>query len=408
MPSPPATAVALLVGMLSGPVCVAAAQEPPPPVPPAAPAPSSPVIADARVRTGGAVAPGGRVVVRTTGVPRPVQVQQRVGGRWVDRGDPITRLGGSTRFRAPPAVGALRLRALAPDGRISRSRTIVVRALRLAAVGDINLGAGAGAAIDRFGAAHPWTSVGPTLRAADLAFGNLECAISVRGSAQSKQYTFRGRPSSLRAARTVGGLDVVNLANNHSGDYGPVALLDTLRHLRANDIVPVGAGATEAAAYRPVVVERLGLRVAFVGFSTILPFEFRAIGSRPGSAWGFPERVRTGIRRARAQADVVIATFHWGDELAFGEAARERVLAALAIAAGATAVIGAHPHVLQPVRRPRPGRLIAYSLGNFVFGAGSPGTARTGILQLGLSTRGVTSARFVRASIKGSRPVLLR
>ena len=201
------------------------------------------------------------------------------------------------------------------------------------------------------------------------------------------------------------GIDVVNLANNHVGDYGDRALLDTLRTSRAAGMTAVGAGANEAAAYRPQIVERLGLRVAFVGFSVILPFEFRAFGASPGTAWAFPERVTRGIRRARRDADVVVAMFHWGTERAGTENPQQRALAGVALAAGADAVLGAHPHVLQPIRRP-PGRVVAYSLGNFVFNANSAGTASTGILRLGLGRRDVRAVRLIRATIRATRPVL--
>ncbi len=382
----------------------------PAPVPGQAPsaAAPSPVVEDARIEVPRVVAGGGRLVLRVTGMQRPVRIEERRGTRWFPRGEPISRLGGATTFRAPRVSGRLRLRATGADGRITRSTSVTVRPLRLAAVGDINLGDGPGAAIERFGANYPWASVGPRLRAADIAFGNLECAVSLRGAAQDKQYTFRGRPSSLRALARAGGLDVLNLANNHSGDFGRTALLDTLRYVRRYGMVPVGAGATEAQAYRPVVVERLGLRVAFVGFGNILPFEFRAVGSTPGSAWAFPERVRAGVARARREADVVIATFHWGIEKDRGESAGQRALARLALDAGATAVIGAHPHVLQPIRRPARGRLVAYSLGNFVFSAASPGTQDTGILEIELGADGIEAHRLRRATIVGSRPILRR
>ena len=359
----------------------------------------------ARVATTAAVAPGGRLAVRATGLPRPVRIELRTPGGWRPAGEPIRRVGAATVIRAPQVGRRLRLRARGADDRVSRSATVTVRPLTLAAVGDINLGDGPGAMIDRFGPGYPWASVGPRLRAADLAFGNLECAVSLRGRAQPKTYTFRGRPSSVRAMRAAAGIDVVNLANNHAGDFGDLALLDTLRALRANDVVPVGAGATERAAYRPAVVEALGLRVAFVGFSTILPYEFQATGRNPGTAWGHPSRVRDGIRRAARQADVVIATFHWGIERARTESAEQRRLARIALDAGATAVIGAHPHVLQPIRRP-PGRLVAYSLGNFVFSAASPGTQNTGILEVRLAAGRVVGSRFSPAVIRASRPIL--
>jgi poly-gamma-glutamate capsule biosynthesis protein CapA/YwtB (metallophosphatase superfamily) len=255
------------------------------------------------------------------------------------------------------------------------------------------------------GPAYPWRSVGPTLRAADLAFGNLECAVSRRGAPVSKEFTFRGTPAALRAAAGTGGLDVVNLANNHAGDYGDLALRDTLRFARRFGIATVGAGRDAREAYRPTIVRRLGLRIAFVGFSTILPFEFQARAGDPGTAWGYPERVTSGVRRARRHADVVVATFHWGIERDFQENARERALARVALRAGATAVIAGHPHVLQPIHRTAR-RVVAYSLGNFVFSAGSPGTQSTGILELRLAARRVASSHLRRATIVNSRPVL--
>jgi poly-gamma-glutamate capsule biosynthesis protein CapA/YwtB (metallophosphatase superfamily) len=258
--------------------------------------------------------------------------------------------------------------------------------------------------IERFGPGYPWRSVAALTAAADIAFANLECAVSTRGSPQSKQFVFRGSPRALRPMGRLAGFDVVNVANNHAGDYGDSALLDTLRHVRKAGMRPVGAGATEAAAYRPRYMRRLGLRVAFVGFSTILPFEFRALGRDPGTAWGFPERVREGVARARRHADVVIATFHWGIERDPFESPAQRALAELALDAGADAVIGAHPHVLQPIRRLAGERLVAYSLGNFVFGASSPATARTGILRLKLSARGIEGHRLQPATIRGTKP----
>jgi poly-gamma-glutamate capsule biosynthesis protein CapA/YwtB (metallophosphatase superfamily) len=116
--------------------------------------------------------------------------------------------------------------------------------------------------------------------------------------------------------------------------------------------------------------------------------------------------VRSVVKRARKRADVVVAAFHWGIERATHESAQQRALAQVALRAGATAVIGSHPHVLQPIRRPARRRLVAYSLGNFVFSAASPNTERTGILRVSLTRRGVVGSRFTRATIRASRPVL--
>jgi poly-gamma-glutamate synthesis protein (capsule biosynthesis protein) len=321
-------------------------------------------------------------------------------------GRPIVRAGAPRVLHAPTRPQRLSLRARGADGRLTAPRRVRVRPLVLAAVGDVNLGNGPGSMIARFGPEYPWTSVGPLMSKADITFANLECAVSLRGSPQAKQFVFRGQPSSVPPMSRRAGIDVVSLANNHAGDYGDAALLDTLRSVRAAGITPVGAGASEASAYRPQVIRRLGLRVAFVGFSTVLPFDFRALGDNPGTAWGHAGRVSSVVREARKRADVVVAAFHWGIERATHESAQQRALAQVALRAGATAVIGSHPHVLQPIRRPARRRLVAYSLGNFVFSAASPNTERTGILRVSLTRRGVVGSRFTRATIRASRPVL--
>ena len=255
------------------------------------------------------------------------------------------------------------------------------------------------------GALHPWRGVAPTLRRADIAFGNLECAISYRGAPVPKEFNFRGRPRDLAAVVRFAGLDVLNLANNHVGDFGMSALLDTVRAVRSAGARPVGAGATLASAREPQVVTRLGLKVAFVGFSDIGPASFFAGPGSPGTSRATFAAIAAAVRAARRRADVVVATFHWGVERATSENARQRALAQAALSAGA--VIGAHPHVLQPIRRLAGRRLIAYSLGNFVWSAGSALTARSGILRLGLSTRGVEVAALLPAVIEATRPRLL-
>ena len=167
----------------------------------------------------------------------------------------------------------------------------------------------------------------------------------------------------------------------------------------------VGAGPGLRRALAPQVVERLGLRVAFVGFSSIAPLEFAAGDDSPGTAWASADSVARAVRAARRRADIVVATFHWGIEKAPFETAEQRVLAQIAAAAGAQLVIGAHPHVLQPLRR-EGGALVAYSLGNFVFGATSSETATTGILVTDLTAEGVGAARWRAGRIVSSRPVL--
>jgi hypothetical protein len=338
-----------------------------------------------------------------------IRIEIALNGRW-------RRLGGTTanaqgRFertvRPRKARPRFLLRARSASGAVSRRVTVRTRPVLLAAVGDINLGDGPGALIDVFGPRYPWTGTARTLRGADVAFGNLECAVSTRGAPVPKEFTFRGRPAALHAMARYVGFDVLNLANNHVGDYGTAALLDTVAYVRRFGMKAVGAGGSLEAAAAPRTVERLGLRVAFVGFSNILPSSFFAAPGRAGTQPATPELIAAGVRRARRKAHVVIATFHWGVERAPREDARQRAFAQVALDAGADAVVGAHPHVLQPIRR-HGRKLVAYSLGNFVFGAASPGTTRTGILRLRLSTRGVEGHRLAPAMIEAARPRLTR
>lgn len=375
---------------------------PPPPVPVPAPAPLV-IRAPRLLATGlpveirGAAAPAGTVV--------SLQVRTENGWSPVRRRAADARGRVVIRYRPRRSRPRLRVRLAAPGALPSAARTVRTRDVTLAAFGDANLGDGVQVVMRQRGNRWPWGGVAATLRSADIAFGNLECSISTRGRPEVKAFTFRGSPGALREVVAYAGLDVLNLANNHVGDYGTAALADTIRHVRATGALAVGAGRDLAGARRPQVIERLGLRVAFVGFSDIGPASFAAGPHRPGTAFASPRAIRAGVRAARRRADVVIATFHWGIERDPRETARQRAFAATAIQAGASAVIGAHPHVLQPVRRAGPRRLIAYSLGNFVWAAGSPASARTAILHLRLSARGVEGWRLARARIVGTRPV---
>jgi len=355
-------------------------------------------------------AAGVRLPLSLSGAPAnaTVALERRTSrGRWfgIKAVKTDARGRGRTTIGTPVKARSLRLRIRAGEAHSNVART-QVRLVTLTSVGDINLGDGVGDVMAARGPKWPWTGVAPLLRRADIAFGNLECPVSRRGTAVVKQYTFRGNPAYLKTLRSYAGLDVVNLANNHTGDYGTAALADTVRYVRATGLTGVGAGLNLAGARRPQVVERLGLKVAFVAFSDIGPYEFAAGQSTPGTRLAASENIRADIAAARKLGDVVIASFHWGVERDPKPSARQAQFAREALAAGATAVIGAHPHVLQPVTHPAPHRVVAYSLGNFVWSAGSGATARTGLLTLSLSTAGVEATRFTPATIVGTRPQL--
>src|SRR5262245_18484506 len=327
-----------------------------------------------------------------------------VGGRRVSS----ARTGPLGRFELTAPVGATGrpLVEVTSDGRRVRVGRVVVRPVVLAAAGDVTPGEGVSTTIEREGDAYPWTGVARVLRKADIATVNLEGVISDRGvPAAGKEYHFRGGPGLLRGAARVAGIDLVTVANNHSLDYGRDAFLDTLASAHAAGLRTVGGGATIDVARRPAILRVGGLRIAVLGYSDVRPLGFDAGPDWAGAAPADPYAIAADVAAARRRADLVVVWFHWGVELQTSPNGQQQALAAAALGAGATVVLGAHPHVLQPVTR-EGRRLVAWSLGNFVFPSGAPQTRSTGVLLASLDARGVTGYRLARATIHGFRPVL--
>ena len=146
--------------------------------------------------------------------------------------------------------GPIEVRGRVPGAGTTKPVAVTVRPLRLAAVGDINLGDQPGDAIAASGPSYPWQGAGKALRHADITFGNLECAVSTRGEPFPKEYNFRGTPAALAGLRRNSGIDVLNLANNHVGDYGPDATIDTVRGVERLGMKAVGAGPDPRARAR--------------------------------------------------------------------------------------------------------------------------------------------------------------
>lgn len=287
----------------------------------------------------------------------------------------------------------------------------------LVAVGDImldrSLALSAATRNDDYYAFRPtadWTQT------ADIAVGNLETTIlPERGfSPESKRYTFRAPPYAAESLRWAG-YDVLSFANNHAADYGLPGLLGTLEALRGVGIGSVGAGPNLAAARAPLIVERKGIRIAFLGFVNVppdsgIPYDNakNAAGpNTPGVAWaGSTAGISEAVQVAKNQADVVIVLLHAGTEYSRVPDAVQLSLSRAAIRAGAAAVIGAHPHILQGAEWYEGSGnrgYIAYSLGNFIFDM--PEVVRTAALCLSITAEGVQAAEWLPAVIEsGGRP----
>lgn len=225
------------------------------------------------------------------------------------------------------------------------------------------------------------------IRNADIAFGNLEGPASDKGSDLGNLYSFRMDPEVLPLLKNIG-FDALSVANNHAGDWGRTAFEDTLARMRENELVAVGGAATKPEAESVKIVTRNGIRVGFLGFSDVGPAWLEAGETRSGILLASDPKFADIVRDAAEQTDVLVVSFHFGDEYK-PHTARQSDLARLAIDSGAAVVIGHHPHVTQAVETYN-GGIIAYSLGNFIFDQSwSKETMKGMILEVKMNKKGV-------------------
>lgn len=241
---------------------------------------------------------------------------------------------------------------------------------RILAVGDIMLSGSAEPVLAIKGYTHAFRDrdLARLISGADAALCNLEHPVTRSGTPyRDKEYRFRGTNESLRAIRAAG-FDLLSLANNHIMDYGPQGLADTIRLCRENRLVCAGAGPDLHAACRAGIVTRNGMRYGLLAYSLTLPEDFWATRDRPGTAHPDIASMELDIRAVRPVVDVLIVSFHWGEELANEPRPYQLGFARYAAKIGADVVIGHHPHVVQPVEIYQ-GKPIVYSLGNYSFGS---------------------------------------
>ncbi len=278
--------------------------------------------------------------------------------------------------------------------------------LTLSFGGDVLLDGSVANVINNKGANYILSDVKPILAGADISMINLECPISTRGTkAKDKQFTFRAKPSSVDVL-TSAGIDIVTLANNHILDFGQDAMLDTFTYLDKAGIKYVGAGhdLDEASIAKYFKVD--DFNVAIIGSSHVIPVvEWNAGKNKPGVATTYnPTRLLSEISTAKKNADIVVVYVHWGTERNTKPDTYQRNLAKKYIDGGADLVIGAHPHVLQGFEFYN-GKLIAYSLGNFVFTNVKNDTM---ILNVAFNKDKSYTATISPCAIENYRPVLLK
>ncbi|MEK7555983.1 MAG: CapA family protein [Patescibacteria group bacterium] len=240
--------------------------------------------------------------------------------------------------------------------------------IRLGFVGDMMFDRGVESHILRYGGENqdfPFEKIQAYLKTFDVLFGNLEGPVSDKGADEGSVYSFRMSPAvALALARA--GFSVVSVANNHIGDFGKEAMTDTFRRLDDASIVYSGGGKTSAEAYNPKVMSVRGTRISFLAFSEFGKNYLEAKDFEAGIALISRESLQTSIALAKEVSDVVVVSFHFGDEYEPEPNDYQKETARLAIDLGADIVVGHHPHVVEPLERYKEG-YIAYSLGNFIF-----------------------------------------
>lgn len=187
-------------------------------------------------------------------------------------------------------------------------------------------------------------------------------------------------PTSAVEGLVFAGVDIANLANNHTRNYGENGYESTKTVLNNRSIL--SSDTTDLA-----VVERNGLRFGFLGFDII-------------TSWPDEQELLSRVKEADQQVNILVVSFHRGVEYADEPSAQERRLLRSVVDAGADLVIGHHPHVVQPVEEYR-GALIAYSLGNFVFDQMWSEETREGVVgRFTFSGDVLSSFEFIPVSIE--------
>ena len=273
--------------------------------------------------------------------------------------------------------------------------------------GDLNVDPGYIPALSAEGYGHALSGLNGLFTTDDLTVINLECTPSNIGDRQPRPFNFRCDPEALPVL-AGDGVEVANLGNNHSMDYGPDALVDSVANIRTAGMAAVGAGANRAEAFAPAMLERGGRTIAVLGFGAVyLAQDWLATDDQPGMSDGLdlPAMV-TAVESAAAAADIVIVSIHWCCELETTPNARNRDHAAALVEAGATVIFGHHHHRLQPMEM-IDGSAVAWGLGNFVWPRLSQAGSDTAVARVVISGTGDVVACLLPATIVSSgHPVL--
>jgi poly-gamma-glutamate synthesis protein (capsule biosynthesis protein) len=235
-------------------------------------------------------------------------------------------------------------------------------------VGDIMLDRGVKYSIEKYGKGDykfPFLKIVNELKKADILFGNLESIISDKGKKVGSIYSFRADPEAIEGLKFAG-FDILSVANNHIFDYGREAMEDSFKRLKEAKIDYLGGGFNEKEACSPIIKEIGKTKIAFLAFSNLGTPLWAAKEKKSGICWLEKEKMERIINETKKKVDIVVVSFHYGEEYFSKPTQFQISISHSAIDSGANLVVGHHSHSVQPVEKYKSG-WIAYSLGNFVF-----------------------------------------
>lgn len=253
----------------------------------------------------------------------------------------------------------------------------------------------------------PFLNIAQDLQEADLLFGNLESMISDKGYDLGGKYSFRAPPQTMQGL-TYAGFDILSVANNHSFDYTREAFADTLKRLKKENILYVGGGFNYEEAHTVKIKEIKDTKIGFLAYTNVGFSAWQATQNEPGIAWvdeSSLDVLKNDIKEAKKSVDILIVSFHFGQEYEKEPDENQKLLAESALKAGADIIVGHHPHVVQSLEKNEQG-IIAYSLGNFVFDQYfSEETMSGAILQVLVKDKEIIKAELMKTKINSQYQV---
>lgn len=237
--------------------------------------------------------------------------------------------------------------------------------ITLTAVGDIYLGDSVLHRTTENESCMPFAHVNDILSTGDVVFGNLESPCTDQSTALNDKCCLRFSPEIIRSLPDAG-FNVLSLANNHIFDYDDTGYKDTLHYLDKYNIAYFGAGLNLNEAKSPLIIRKNNLSVGFLGYAWDFIQSINASYNTYGTAPLNKKQILQDVSDLKAKNDIVVVSLHWGYERERYPLPSQRILAHNIIDAGASIILGHHPHVLQGIEEYN-NKIIVYSLGNFIF-----------------------------------------